>query len=289
MIWQLKFKLKNETWSISQVLKISTMLRFHCERLNIQTMARPYRARSTGQKHWPTASPWNQTTNCQMAPVRTWSMTANFSKFSSASNSGSIRGSQICSINCKIHPTLASPCHQDPIRALLKMSFFLYKAFPLSCLPLTLRQTQVAVHYSKLWINNLCLFSSGGLYFLYFFIIIVFLKVPWGCLHCLSPPTPAFMECCPLGPVICVDLVIQHWVWTLLFALSSLAIDSQFDTPVLLLVSIRLTSLVDSGHSFIFLILFLLSFLLLFCVVIARNAICYRRKYRHRPFKTCLS
>ena len=193
----------------------------------------------------PQTTKWPQT-------VRTWSMTANFSKFSSASNSGPIRGSQICSTNCKIHPTLASPCRQDPIRALLKMSFFLYKAFPLSCLPLNLRQTQVVVRYSKLWINNLYLFSSGGLYFLYFFIFIVFLKVPWGCLHCLSLPTPAFMECCPLGPVICVDLVIQHWVWTLLFALSSLAIDSQFDTPVLLLVSIRLTSLVDSGHSFNF-------------------------------------
>lgn len=67
--------------------------------------------------------------------------------------------------NCKMHLTLASPCRQDPIRTLLKMSFFLYKAFPLSCLPLSLRQTQVVVHYSKLWINNLCLFSLGGLYF----------------------------------------------------------------------------------------------------------------------------
>ena len=82
--------------------------------------------------------------------IRAWSMTANFSRFSPASNSGSIRGTQICSTNRKTHLTLASPCHQDPITALLKMSFLLYKAFPLSCLPLNLCQTQVVVHYSKL-------------------------------------------------------------------------------------------------------------------------------------------
>ena len=145
-------QLKNETCSISQFIKISTMLRFHCERLNIQTMARPYMKRPLTHSLCNSQSRKPNSKLCTKWPqtVRTWSMTANFSRFSPASNSGSIRGTQICSTNRKTHLTLASPCHQDPITALLKMSFLLYKAFPLSCLPLNLCQTQVVVHYSKL-------------------------------------------------------------------------------------------------------------------------------------------
>ena len=108
---------------------------------------------------------------------------------------------------------------------------------------------------------------------------------------CLLPETTAFNQVWhPQWPTCALQFLVLG-LTSALFVLSSLAIYSQFGTQLLLLVHICLASLIESVHSFAS---FLLSFVLLFCVVLSKSVVCHKKEnhgveHRHsRPYNLLL-